>query len=114
MLFSEATALAVEAAIKAREARETRTYAAIARDIRAAWPRVYFGAEPYLEALETMNTTDRDASYGLDSAREIVVYALANMAAFRGEKAQALKAELRGLVGLDAPKPRKARRPPRY
>jgi hypothetical protein len=53
---------------------------------------VYFGAVPYLEALLTMQGQE---GYGLDSTDSVILYALSNMAAFRGPEAKALKAELR-------------------
>lgn len=68
----------------------------IARDIRLHWANVYFGAEPYLAAMETIyRISDR---YGQDSASSIVNYFLANAAGFRGEHARRLKAELKALL----------------
>lgn len=69
----------------------------IARDIREAWPRPYFGAVPYLNAMASLEGP-RD-TYGADSAKSVVLYFLANAATFRGEKARALKQELRALIG---------------
>lgn len=68
----------------------------VARDIRAAWPKPYFGAVPYLEAMARLEGP-RDM-FGADSARSIVLYFLSNASTFRGEKARALKAELKGLI----------------
>lgn len=68
----------------------------IARDIRLHWTNVYYGAEPYLAAMETLyNIKD---SYGLDSAESIITYFLANAGGFRGEHARRLKAELKALL----------------
>jgi len=68
----------------------------IARDIRRAWPRVYFAAVPYLDAMAALNSiNDR---YYQDDARGIVRYFLANAAQFRGDSAKALKAELKALL----------------
>lgn len=75
-----------------------RTFAAIARDIKANWKKVYFGAVPYLDAMLTLETDNPEAMYILDSAKEIVLYFLANASTFRGEKAKELKAELRELI----------------
>lgn len=44
----------------------------VARDIRAAWPNVYYAAKPYLQAMLTMTTMERD--YGSDSAKSVIVY----------------------------------------
>lgn len=71
---------------------------AIASDIRGAWPKVYFGAEPYLRAMGTL-TTCAD-TYGWDDGRSIVLYFLSNAAGFRGTVARNLKAELRTHLGV--------------
>jgi len=68
----------------------------IARDIRGAWPRVNFGAVPYLEAMSSLNSIND--KYYEDDARGIVRYFLANAAQFRGDAAKALKAELKALL----------------
>lgn len=65
----------------------------ITRDIIREWKKPYFGAVPYLQALTTCRTAS-DA-YGLDSARSLINYALANMSTFRGPRAKELKAELK-------------------
>jgi hypothetical protein len=70
----------------------------IARDIQAAWPNVYYGAKPYLESMLTLTTMS--SKHGLDDAKTIVVYFLANATTFRGEAARALKAELKALAGI--------------
>ena len=73
-----------------------RPLSTIARDIRRAWPKVYFSAAPYLDAMSSLNSiNDR---YMYDDARGIVRYFLANAAQFRGDQAKALKAELKALL----------------
>ena len=74
----------------------TRPLYAIARDIRAHWPKVYFGAVPYLQAMASLN--DINDKYGLDDARSIVNYFLANAGTWRGEDAKRIKAELKSMV----------------
>jgi hypothetical protein len=76
-----------------------RPISQIAAEIRAEWGnKVYFGAKPYLAAMFSLtNPTDR---YGMDSADSIVRYFLANASTFRGEKAKALKAELKQIIGI--------------
>jgi hypothetical protein len=76
---------------------QTRPLFEIAADIRAHWSKVNFAAAPYLEAMETL--TSIDSCYGQDSAKSVVLYFLNNAAAFRGEDAKRIKAELKGLVG---------------
>lgn len=64
-----------------------------AKKVRNQWRDVvYFGAVPYLEALSTMQGQE---GYGADSTDSTILYALSNMAGFRGTKAKQLKAELR-------------------
>jgi hypothetical protein len=73
-----------------------RPLSTIARDIRANWPNVNFAAKPYLAAMQSLNQiTD---SYYMDSAESVVRYFLANAQSWRGDKARAIKAELRGLI----------------
>jgi len=78
-------------------ATETRTLGAIARDIRTHWVKPYFGAVPYLQAMATLGGLDD--KYGLDDARSIARYFLANAGAWRGEDARRIKAELKAMLG---------------
>jgi hypothetical protein len=73
-----------------------RPLSVIARDIRAHWPKVYFGAVPYLQAMATLNSIN-DKFYE-DDARSIVNYFLANAGTWRGEDAKRIKAELKSMV----------------
>lgn len=77
-----------------------RTFAQIARDIKSTWLNPYFGAKPYLDALLTLNTTDPRAKYLFDDAQSIAMYFLANAQTFRGERARALKQELKKLANI--------------
>jgi hypothetical protein len=75
---------------------EPRPIYEIAEDIYKAWPKVNFAAAPYLDAMLSLDKiTDR---YYQDSGREIVQRFLTNAAAFRGDAARALKAELKALL----------------
>jgi hypothetical protein len=65
----------------------------IAGEIRANWPKVYFGAKPYLEAMECLTSIDQ--KYGCDDAKSIVLYFLSNAATWKGDKAREIKAELK-------------------
>jgi hypothetical protein len=76
---------------------EPRTLAAIARDIRKTWAKPYFGAVPYLDAMLTLGAIGD--KYGLDDARSIVQYFLANANTWRGEDARRIKAELKSIMG---------------
>ena len=68
----------------------------IARDIRRAWPKVYFAAAPYLDAMSGLNSIND--KYIFDDGRGVVRYFLANAGTFRGEAAKALKSELKALL----------------
>lgn len=73
----------------------------IAAEIRADWSKtksgVWFGAVPYLDAMETLETVDDH--YGLDTGKYIVDYFLANAQTWRGEVARRVKKELKALGG---------------
>jgi hypothetical protein len=73
-----------------------RTIRQVANDIAFEWEKPYFGAVPYLKAMHHL--TDRDSTYGVESASSIVNYFLANARFFRGEKAKALKVELKAII----------------
>lgn len=75
-----------------------RTFQQIAKDIKSTWLNVYFGAVPYLEAMLELDTTDPDAPYIFETARDMVTYFLANAQTFRGEDARRLKAELKSMI----------------
>lgn len=76
--------------------KQHRPLSAIARDIRANWPNVNYAAAPYLAAMQSLNhISDR---YYFDSAESVVRYFLANAQSWRGDKARAIKAELKGLI----------------
>lgn len=78
---------------------DTRTISAIARDIRTEWgTKVNYAARPYLDAMLQIDGPN-DMFYA-DDARSIVTYFLANATTFRGEKAKALKAELKSVCGI--------------
>ena len=68
----------------------------IARDIKKEWKNVYFGAKPYLDAMFVL--TDKNSTYGYDSAKSVVLYFLSNASTFRGPKAKELKAELKDVI----------------
>jgi len=69
----------------------------IANEIRKDWGcKIYFGAKPYLSAMECLdNVSD---GFGLDSAKSIINYFLSNASTWRGEKAKAIKLELKSMV----------------
>ena len=75
-----------------------RSLAVIAREIRADWPKPYFGAVPYLSAMRDLDRiTDM---YLFDSAKSVVLYFLANASSWRGDNARRIKAELKQIVAL--------------
>ena len=75
-----------------------RTFAEIAKEIKSVWKKPYFGAVPYLDALENINSTDKHTEFLFEEAKDIVVYLLANMTTFRGPDAKRIKAELKEMI----------------
>lgn len=76
---------------------EKRTLRRIAKDIRLDWGnKVYFGAKPYLDAMDTLDTIDQ--MYICDSAESIVLYFLANAQSWKGPVARQIKKELNEMV----------------
>ena len=74
----------------------TRTLSEIAREALACDTlkgntRIYAGA--YLEPMTTLDTVHD--TYGMDSGRSMVAYALSNLSAWRGDDARRIKAELK-------------------
>jgi len=76
----------------------TRPLYEIAGEIRRDWTKVYFGAVPYLEAMQTLDSIDDD--YMFDSGKSIVLYFLSNATTWRGETARRVKAELKKMAGI--------------
>ena len=68
----------------------------IAREIRKTWTKVSPYAEPYLEAMESLNTIDDN--YYFDSGKSVVLYFLSNANTWRGEDARRIKAELKEML----------------
>ena len=62
-----------------------------------SWPKPYFGAVPYIQAMRYLSDITDD--YGYDSGESIVRYFLANAGTWRGEDARRIKAELRKMIG---------------
>ena len=65
----------------------------IAVEIKKDWEKPYFGAVPYLEAMETLNSIEDNYVY--DSGESIVLYFLSNASTWRGEVARRIKKELK-------------------
>lgn len=76
----------------AKTAYSTHSLSQIATEVRKHWPKVYFGAVPYLNAMQTLDNIGEN--YGADSGRSIVAYFLGNATSFKGEVAREIKKEL--------------------
>ena len=68
----------------------------IAHEISSDWKKPYFGAVPYLNAMHTL--VDLQSRYGLDDAKGILAYFLANASTWRGDTAKRVKAELKAIL----------------
>ena len=76
----------------------TRPLYQIATEIRRDWKKVYFGAVPYLDAMQSLDSIEDN--YIMDSGKSIVLYFLSNASTWRGETAKRIKAELKAMAGL--------------
>jgi hypothetical protein len=80
----------------------TRPLHVIAAEIRQDWRSqgkgIYFGAKPYLEAMESLNSINDN--YIQDTGKSIVCYFLANAGTWKGETAKRVKLELKKMAGL--------------
>ena len=74
----------------------TRSLNTIASEIRNDWKKPYFGAVPYLDAMQSLNSINDN--YGMDSAKSTVIYFLSNATTWRGETAKRIKAELKEMI----------------
>lgn len=68
----------------------------IAEEIALDWKKIYFGAVPYLQAMRSLNTIND--KYGLDDAKEILIYFLSNATTWRGDVARRIKLEIKELL----------------
>jgi hypothetical protein len=74
----------------------------IATEIKKDWRatakdgRIYFGAVPYLDAMQSLDSINDN--YIMDNGRSIVVYFLANASTYKGAKAKELKDELKAML----------------
>lgn len=68
----------------------------IAREIQQDWRPVNYAAKPYLEAMFDLDSIND--KYGYDSGKSIVAYFLSNASSWKGEKAKAIKTELKQML----------------
>jgi hypothetical protein len=73
-----------------------RSISTIAREIRRDWIKPNFAAVPYLEAMAYLETLQD--KYYYDSADSVVRYFLSNATSWKGDKARAIKAELKAML----------------
>lgn len=76
-----------------------RPLSQIARDISADWGnKVNYAAKPYLDAMASLDKITDNFIH--DSGKSVVLYFLSNASTWRGEKAKAIKAELKQLCKM--------------
>jgi len=73
-----------------------RSIATIAYEIKKDWSNVNYAAKPYLDAMTALNAIDDDYYY--DNGKSVVRYFLSNASSWRGDKAKAIKAELKAML----------------
>jgi len=74
----------------------SRPLSTIAKEIMGDWPKPYFGAVPYVDAMLELDSIHDN--YMFDSAESIVLYFLANAQTWKGEKAREIKKELKAML----------------
>lgn len=75
---------------------EPRPIYQIAEEIKRNWRPVHPTAQPYLEAMFSLDKiTD---SYGFDTGKSVVLYFLSNSSTWRGEVARRIKDELKAIA----------------
>lgn len=77
------------------EILKTNNISLIAKLIKDDWKNIYFGAEPYLNAMLEINNIKEN--YFEDSAKSIVLYFLSNARTWKGENAKKIKAHLKNI-----------------
>jgi hypothetical protein len=77
-------------------AMSNRPLWAIAREIIKDWRNPYFGAVPYMRAMQQLESIND--KYGADDAKSIVLYFLSNAQSWRGDVARRVKKELKDLT----------------
>ena len=75
---------------------ETRPVRTIALEIERDWRNINYAARPYLDAMQCLLGVND--TYYQDNARDIIRYFLSNAGSWRGETAQRVKAELKGMI----------------
>ena len=83
---------------KAMESPDVRPLYMIAAEIKEDWTRPYFGAVPYLEAMQSL--VGVGDPYFAEDGRTQVIYFLSNAGTWRGDTARRIKAELKKLAGI--------------
>ena len=68
----------------------------IARDIQRDWSKPNYAAVPYLQAMRALDSISD--KYYYDDAESVVRYFLSNATSWRGDKARAIKAELKAML----------------
>ena len=71
----------------------------IAQIIKDDWKPVYFSAQPYLDAMEQIDSIN--GSIGNDSGRDTIIYFLENSRQWKGQIAREVKDYLRKLIEED-------------
>lgn len=73
-----------------------RSISTIAREIRRDWIKPNYAAVPYLEAMNYLESVSD--KYYYDDGESVVRYFLCNATSWKGDKARAIKAELKEML----------------
>ena len=74
----------------------TRSIRTIAHEVTLDWVKPNYAAVPYLDAMQVLE--DLNDHYYSDTASMIVRYFLSNATTWKGDKARAIKAELKAML----------------
>jgi len=75
-----------------------RKLSEIARDIKSSWRIIPQKAMLYVDAMSSLNTLSDEHGNGIGNGLTVVCYFLQNAGSWRGEKARAIKLELKLLL----------------
>lgn len=76
--------------------KQVRLLSSIAKEIKSTWKNINYAAEPYLQAMCTLNTVND--KFLCEDGVSIIRYFLANATGWRGEDARRIKKELNDMI----------------
>lgn len=81
---------------KQKSCKQVIAISSIAQEIKCCWKNINYAAEPYLQAMCTLNLASD--SFLCEDGTSIIRYFLANATGWRGEDARRIKKELNDMI----------------